>query len=325
MARQDRAHRHLEVSRSTARPRSAGSTSTATARATSAATAANNAPCSSTRSSPTLLAVRARSRRLSSSDSSARTSPSRASATTTSASATATGSATPSSRSPSRASPASGVGMRLGVPDDALAAGRPAPARLLLPRHHRGRRCAAGDEIVRTRRGPHEMSVADIDALLYLPDRDSERAAGPPSTSRRSAPAGSSPSATCWPATTTPRRRPASNPAGPGSGRCGSATSSGRARPSRRSASSPDDGSALPRPRPGQYLTLRVASAADPAPVRSYSLSSAPTGDGYRISVKRDGVASTWLHEQLPVGATRRHRGAARRFRAAPTAPNRCC
>jgi MOSC domain-containing protein YiiM len=33
----------------------------------------------------------------------------------------------------------------------------------------------AGDEIVRTRVGPHALSVADIDALLYLPDRDIER------------------------------------------------------------------------------------------------------------------------------------------------------
>jgi ferredoxin-NADP reductase len=65
-----------------------------------------------------------------------------------------------------------------------------------------------------------------------------------------------------------------------------------------------EDGAALPRPLPGQYLTLRVAGAADPAPVRSYSLSSAPGGDGYRISVKRDGVASTWLHEKLTVGAS---------------------
>ena len=30
----------------------------------------------------------------------------------------------------------------------------------------------AGDDIVLTRRGRHELSVADVDALLYLPDRD---------------------------------------------------------------------------------------------------------------------------------------------------------
>src|SRR5262249_61192411 len=33
----------------------------------------------------------------------------------------------------------------------------------------------AGDDIVRTRRGRHELSVADVDALLYLPDRDGEQ------------------------------------------------------------------------------------------------------------------------------------------------------
>ena len=33
----------------------------------------------------------------------------------------------------------------------------------------------AGDDIVRTRRGRHELSVADVDALLYLPDRNIEQ------------------------------------------------------------------------------------------------------------------------------------------------------
>src|SRR5262249_21899273 len=36
-------------------------------------------------------------------------------------------------------------------------------------------RVQAGDEITRTRRGPHEMSVADIDTLLYLPHRSTEQ------------------------------------------------------------------------------------------------------------------------------------------------------
>ena len=34
---------------------------------------------------------------------------------------------------------------------------------------------SAGDEIVRTARGPHALSVADVDALLYLPGHDPER------------------------------------------------------------------------------------------------------------------------------------------------------
>ena len=33
----------------------------------------------------------------------------------------------------------------------------------------------AGDQIVKTRTGPDALSVADIDALLYLPDRDRAR------------------------------------------------------------------------------------------------------------------------------------------------------
>ena len=66
------------------------------------------------------------------------------------------------------------VGMRLGEPE--------LPA--LLVAHHRPGfylrvitegQVRAGDEIVRTRVGRHALSVADIDALMYLPDRDIEQ------------------------------------------------------------------------------------------------------------------------------------------------------
>jgi ferredoxin-NADP reductase/MOSC domain-containing protein YiiM len=59
----------------------------------------------------------------------------------------------------------------------------------------------------------------------------------------------------------------------------------------------------LPAPRPGQYLTIRLTDAADPRPVRNYSLSAA-TADGYRISVKREpkGLASTYIATALAVG-----------------------
>ena len=57
------------------------------------------------------------------------------------------------------------------------------------------------------------------------------------------------------------------------------------------------DGSPLPAARAGQYLTLRVPGAGRPAPVRSYSLSSAPGAGSYRISVKREphGTVSGYL------------------------------
>jgi ferredoxin-NADP reductase/MOSC domain-containing protein YiiM len=66
----------------------------------------------------------------------------------------------------------------------------------------------------------------------------------------------------------------------------------------------PADGGALPPPLAGQYLTIRVAGAGDPAPVRSYSLSATDT-DSYRISVKREtqGLASRYIGTTLTVGA----------------------
>jgi ferredoxin-NADP reductase len=65
------------------------------------------------------------------------------------------------------------------------------------------------------------------------------------------------------------------------------------------------DGSLLPAARPGQYLTLRIPGAGQPAPVRSYSLSSAPDAGTYRISVKHEphGTASSYLHRNLQPGA----------------------
>ena len=200
------------------------------------------------------------------------------------------------------------VGMRLGAPR--------LPS--LLVAHHRPGfylrvitegRVEAGDEIVRTRRGPHEMTVADVDALLYLPGRDPERLKAAVDV-------------------------PALSPGWRGSfldllrgGETGAATAAPRVgvepgwagfRALRVARVVPesevitsvyfeaDDGTALPAAAPGQYLTLRVADAAaagDPAPVRNYSLSSAPGGVAYRISVKREGLVSTFIHTALRAGA----------------------
>ncbi|MDX6259119.1 MAG: hypothetical protein QOH84_807, partial [Kribbellaceae bacterium] len=68
----------------------------------------------------------------------------------------------------------------------------------------------------------------------------------------------------------------------------------------------PEDSSGdLPAAQAGQYLTLRVAATPDAPPaVRSYSLSSAPGAAEYRISVKRDGLVSTYIHDHLKAGMT---------------------
>ncbi len=65
------------------------------------------------------------------------------------------------------------------------------------------------------------------------------------------------------------------------------------------------DGNALPAARAGQYLTLRITGAGQPAPVRSYSLSSPPGASSYRISVKQEphGAASSYLTGRLEPGA----------------------
>jgi MOSC domain-containing protein YiiM len=200
------------------------------------------------------------------------------------------------------------VGMRLGEPT--------MPA--LLVAHHRPGfylrvitegPVEAGDEIVRTRIGPHAVSVADIDALLYLPGRDPARlraALDIPALSPGwqqsfrelldAADAGRRPDA------------PAAGTEPPGW------AGFRRLRVTRRVAESAtiaslyleaEDGSRLPAPRAGQFLTVRVPGAGDPAPVRSYSLSSDPAGGVYRISVKREshGSVSTYLNTRLAPGS----------------------
>ena len=76
----------------------------------------------------------------------------------------------------------------------------------------------------------------------------------------------------------------------------------------------PVDGTVLPPFRPGQYVSLRVrVPGFDHHQVRQYSLSCAPDGLEYRISVKREaaptdvpgappGLVSNWLHDAVREG-----------------------
>lgn len=62
----------------------------------------------------------------------------------------------------------------------------------------------------------------------------------------------------------------------------------------------------LPAPLPGQFVVLRMRPDPQAAPVlRSYSISSAPEADHYRISIKLEahGAASNYLHDRIRVGA----------------------
>jgi ferredoxin-NADP reductase/MOSC domain-containing protein YiiM len=193
------------------------------------------------------------------------------------------------------------VGLRLGRPDMAA----------LLVSHHRPGfymrvltegRIQAGDKIVKTATGPHAMSVADIDALLYLPGHDPAKvrlATDIPALSpgwQQSFREMLEPSAESEEA--------AAEPAWPGFRQL----RVDRVTPESDNVCSiyltAEDGTRLPAARAGEYLTLRVAGAAKPPPVRNYSLSSAPGADPYRISVKQEphGVASTYLNHKLRPG-----------------------
>jgi len=198
-----------------------------------------------------------------------------------------------------------------------LRLGQPTMASLLVAHHRPGfylrviteGRVRAGDEIIRTRTGPHALSVAAVDALLYLPDRDVGRlrqavdipALSPGwlqsfrellATAESGGPDGAAPSRV-EPGWTGFRRL-----------RITRLVEETSAVTSIYLAA--EDGAPLPRPQAGQFLTLRVSAADDPAPVRSYSLSAGPETAGYRISVKREshGLVSAYLHTQLRVGAT---------------------
>ncbi|NIF42263.1 2Fe-2S iron-sulfur cluster binding domain-containing protein [Burkholderia sp. Tr-862] len=67
----------------------------------------------------------------------------------------------------------------------------------------------------------------------------------------------------------------------------------------------PADGGALPAHEAGQHLTLRIALPDNEAPtIRSYTLSDAPGAPHYRITVKREGRVSAWLHDHAHAGMT---------------------
>lgn len=80
------------------------------------------------------------------------------------------------------------------------------------------------------------------------------------------------------------------------------------------------DGAALPRFAAGQHLPLRLQLDGQKAPaIRTYSLSSAPSDDFVRISVKRDGSVSSHLHAHFKPGDTIEARAPQGHFTVDPT------
>ncbi|MGH8386773.1 MAG: pyridoxamine 5'-phosphate oxidase family protein [Pseudomonas sp.] len=79
----------------------------------------------------------------------------------------------------------------------------------------------------------------------------------------------------------------------------------------------PADGAGLPLFHAGQHLPLRFHIEGE-VHIRTYSLSSAPSDDFFRISVKRDGRVSSHLHEQVQVGDVLEARAPQGHFTVAP-------
>jgi len=166
----------------------------------------------------------------------------------------------------------------------------------------------AGDDIVQTRRGRHELSVADVDALLYLPGHNIEQLREIVDVPALS-PGWQQSFNEMLHAQDDPAVKPAA-PIGvePGWNGFRSLRVSAIRRESPQVMSiqlQADDCSPLPPPLPGQYLTMRIPGAAEPTPLRSYSLSGDPTAAQYRISVKREdrGLVSQWLHTHVEPGS----------------------
>jgi ferredoxin-NADP reductase/MOSC domain-containing protein YiiM/ferredoxin len=170
----------------------------------------------------------------------------------------------------------------------------------------------AGDEIVQVASGPEGMSVSEINALLYLPPHPRhslERALRIPALSRgwrRS-----------FEALLAQHRADNAKAGNAGLGPAASPPPAWRGfrpfRVSRKIIESssvtslilePSDGHAGAVALPGQFVIIKLGSAAMPAMTRSYSLSGRSDTTFYRLSIKREahGAASRYIAEELQPG-----------------------
>jgi ferredoxin-NADP reductase/MOSC domain-containing protein YiiM len=166
----------------------------------------------------------------------------------------------------------------------------------------------AGDEILKVASGQEQMTVAEVDALLYLPGHPRQQllralriAALSPGwqASFHALLDGESGAGNAGLAVTSPP------PAWPGFRRLTVAGIEGESDSVISIRLEDPAGAALPAARPGQYLTVRIQPENERRSVlRNYSLSGPPGAGYYRIAVKREdaGIVSGYLHTRLAVG-----------------------
>jgi len=171
----------------------------------------------------------------------------------------------------------------------------------------------AGDEIVKIADGAERMSVAEVDAMLYLGARNREqldRALRIPALSQG------------WQGSFQALLAEGTNGA-PTTGNAGLVPQDGpppawpgfrQLRASRKQRESANiislelvaaDDKPLVAGLPGQFIVLRIQpEGTGPSLLRNYSLSGPPSADHYRVSVKREekGVVSAYLHDRIQGG-----------------------
>jgi ferredoxin-NADP reductase/MOSC domain-containing protein YiiM len=202
------------------------------------------------------------------------------------------------------------VGIRLNEPRMAAlltGSGRPGFYFRLLEEGEVG----AGDAIVQIAEGPERMTVAEINALLYSADHPRDRLARALGIEALSPGWRSSYEALLRSPTTEGvgnaglAPTAAAHPAAPGFRPLAvTAIDHESADVVSLTLASPE-GQPLPPALPGQYVVLRLRSSSGSPPLyRSYSLSGPVSSERYRISVKVEpnGVAGTWLRDQIRVG-----------------------
>ena len=197
------------------------------------------------------------------------------------------------------------VGLRLGVPQMAS----------LLVSHRRPGfymrvisegKVEAGDQIVKSGSGRHQLGVAQVDGLLYLPDRSHELlklAVDVPALSPGWQQSFQELLAAADAGEAGPQTTIGQEPGWAGF-RPMTVTRIVRETPSVLSLHlSYSGGGPLPVAIPGQYVTLRVQIDGT-TEVRSYSISGYPDAATYRISVKREehGIVSRYIHDTVTVG-----------------------
>jgi ferredoxin-NADP reductase/MOSC domain-containing protein YiiM len=170
----------------------------------------------------------------------------------------------------------------------------------------------AGDEIVKLVDGPERITVAEVDALLYLPGHSREqlqRALRVPALSKGWQSSfqailqqGSSPETV---AGNPGLANEEQVPAWPGFRQMRVAQIHKESDSVTSYVLAPVDGQPLPAFQAGQFVVLRLLADSDKPPVfRSYSLSDLPRTDHVRISVKRElnGIGSSFLNSHAQQG-----------------------